>query len=159
MKKCSKCGEEKPLSGFHKDKSKQDGYTYQCKDCRRGNLQRWRKSPEGNAKYNANQRRRYAENPARQRERRYAIVRKKPWLRNAHNAVNKAVRKGALPPAKDVPCELVGPDCHGAHQWHHDDYNKPLEVRCLCASHHKLWHLENTPKTPTEQLAVCGEYP
>lgn len=26
-------------------------------------------------------------------------------------------------------------------QAHHDDYSKPLEVRWLCPSHHKLHHL------------------
>lgn len=33
MKKCSKCGELKPLSEFQKDKSRKDGYCYRCKEC------------------------------------------------------------------------------------------------------------------------------
>jgi hypothetical protein len=33
LKKCSKCGEEKSLSEFSKDKSKPDGYYSSCKDC------------------------------------------------------------------------------------------------------------------------------
>lgn len=33
-KVCCKCGEEKPVSEFHKDKNSSDGYTYQCKACR-----------------------------------------------------------------------------------------------------------------------------
>ncbi len=34
-KKCSKCGEVKPLTSeyFHKDKSKKDGFVYHCKEC------------------------------------------------------------------------------------------------------------------------------
>lgn len=36
MKKCSKCGEEKDLKNFHKDKYNTDGFTYSCKDCRNG---------------------------------------------------------------------------------------------------------------------------
>lgn len=31
---CTKCGEEKPLENFHKDKVSKDGYRSQCKTCR-----------------------------------------------------------------------------------------------------------------------------
>jgi exonuclease VII large subunit len=34
MKKCSKCGIEKPTTGFSKDKSKKDGFNSTCKSCR-----------------------------------------------------------------------------------------------------------------------------
>lgn len=55
----------------------------------------------------------------------------------AHNKVNNAVRDGKL---KKEPCELCGKvDSHA----HHDDYSKPLEVRWLCAAHHRQWHVEN----------------
>lgn len=33
MKKCSKCGEERPLSMFSKDKQKKDGLSSHCKTC------------------------------------------------------------------------------------------------------------------------------
>ena len=33
MKKCPKCGIEKPLTEFHKDKSKKDGLKCHCKQC------------------------------------------------------------------------------------------------------------------------------
>ena len=33
MKKCSKCGETKPLDEFHKDKNMPDGLKYACKSC------------------------------------------------------------------------------------------------------------------------------
>jgi len=36
MKECSKCGEEKQLSEYHKDRSKPDGHRPNCKDCRQG---------------------------------------------------------------------------------------------------------------------------
>ncbi len=35
MKKCTKCGIEKPLDSFHKDKHSKDGYTYGCRACNR----------------------------------------------------------------------------------------------------------------------------
>lgn len=34
LKRCSKCGEEKPLSAFGKDKHKKDGHRGSCKSCR-----------------------------------------------------------------------------------------------------------------------------
>ena len=34
MKKCNKCGEVKPLDGFHKNKPSKDGYNNKCKECR-----------------------------------------------------------------------------------------------------------------------------
>lgn len=33
MKLCNKCNQQKPLSDFHKDKSKKDGYYSSCKLC------------------------------------------------------------------------------------------------------------------------------
>lgn len=40
MKKCSKCGETKPLSDFEKDKSRKSGYRSECKLCRKNNPKR-----------------------------------------------------------------------------------------------------------------------
>lgn len=37
MKTCIKCKEEKPLSEFHKDTTRDDGYSNQCKICRKEN--------------------------------------------------------------------------------------------------------------------------
>ena len=34
-KTCSKCGEDKPLTDFHKNKVAKDGLTYHCKECMR----------------------------------------------------------------------------------------------------------------------------
>ena len=48
----------------------------------------------------------------------------------AQNAVHNALKRGML--VKDV-CEVCGDlNVHA----HHDDYNKPLEVRWLCPLHH-----------------------
>lgn len=37
-------------------------------------------------------------------------------------------------------CEVCGAPMA---QGHHDDYNKPYEVRWLCSTHHAQWHKEN----------------
>lgn len=63
----------------------------------------------------------------------------------AHNLVDTAVSQGVLVPA---PCEVCGKtgmmrDGRRIVQAHHDDYNKPLDVRWLCQKHHHEWHKKN----------------
>ena len=54
----------------------------------------------------------------------------------AHKLVYASVRAGRIP--RPYRCEGCGLDkrLHG----HHDDYTKPLEVRWLCGSCHRLAH-------------------
>jgi hypothetical protein len=53
MKKCPKCGVEKPLSEFHKDKYNKDGITRNCGKCATSQSKEWyRKNPH--VKRNAN---------------------------------------------------------------------------------------------------------
>lgn len=40
------------------------------------------------------------------------------------------------------PCEVCGAKKTNAH---HDDYDKPREVRWLCTTHHREWHAINGP--------------
>jgi len=64
---------------------------------------------------------------------------------NAQNKLEKAVlRKRIIP----KPCEVCGEngkmkDGRSKIHAHHDDYNKPLEVRWLCQKHHHEWHKNN----------------
>jgi len=56
--------------------------------------------------------------------------------KKAHKKVENAIKFGTL---KRQPCEECGnEDSHA----HHDDYDKPLDVRWLCAQHHKEVHLD-----------------
>ena len=57
----------------------------------------------------------------------------------AHSKVRNAIMLGTLVPQ---PCEVCGEKLAEAH---HDDYNKPLEVRWLCKKHHSEWHILNKP--------------
>lgn len=52
------------------------------------------------------------------------------------SAVYHAIKAGKL---VRQPCEECGAEKAEAH---HDDYAKPLEVRWLCRSHHRQWHVE-----------------
>lgn len=55
--------------------------------------------------------------------------------RNARNSINSAVRRGAL---ERQSCEVCGEYA----QAHHDDYDKPLDVRWLCSMHHAEHHMQ-----------------
>jgi hypothetical protein len=58
MKKCTKCGEQKPLSEFHKNKNSKDGFTRMCGSCSTTQSREWyRKNPH--VKRNANLLREY----------------------------------------------------------------------------------------------------
>lgn len=67
-------------------------------------------------------------------QRRYV---KDPALRVRHEArwkVRRAIASGAI---VRQPCEVCGNE---QSQAHHDDYSKPLDVRWLCAAHHREHH-------------------
>jgi hypothetical protein len=148
-KACSKCGVVKEFSEFSKDKHKASGITSQCKACRKEGRKRWLETPEGREKWNSMQRERYAKNKEAGRARRYAIAAKKPWLGRFHGAVHYAVSVGKIPPAASMAC-VVGEGCRGNIHYHHDSYirGNELNVRPMCARHHKLWHLNNDVITP-----------
>lgn len=84
-----------------------------------------------------------------------------PWV---HNVTDVAIRTGVL---VQQPCEVCGKtgtmaDGRNVVQAHHDDYNKPLEVRWLCQQHHHEWHTRNKPRRRTEAAGVdvvAGGFP
>jgi len=55
----------------------------------------------------------------------------------AHAAVAKAKREGVLVQGS---CEFADETCYGRIEAHHDDYDKPLDVRWLCVRHHGFVH-------------------
>lgn len=59
---------------------------------------------------------------------------------HAHKAIRNRLSRGKL---EKQPCEVCGSEPAEAH---HDDYNKPLEIRWLCKKCHTKWHSENKPK-------------
>ncbi|WP_084864024.1 hypothetical protein [Salibaculum halophilum] len=68
------------------------------------------------------------------------LTRQQKWRKKhpkrylAHLAVENAIRLGVI---ERKPCEVCGETRTDAH---HDDYEKPYEVRFLCRRHHKLHH-------------------
>jgi len=135
MKKCTKCNEEKPFSEFQKRKASKDGMTAACKKC----LSEYDKSRAMLA-HRVKAREEYRKTDAFKKSR-YKTTKKyrakNPNKTKAHRKVQYEVSIGSL---SSKPCEICGTPKTVAH---HDDYSKPLDIRWLCAKHHKQWHAEN----------------
>ena len=150
-KKCSRCGEVKDASLFQVRRASNDGLTAACKSClseydkTRANLKHrvdaraaYQKTDAGvTAVYRA--KKKYAESHRTDAAKRLIEYRKNnPAKARAHDLVSYAKKIGHLSPE---PCQICG-STKNIHA-HHDDYAKPLNVRWLCASHHKQWHRDN----------------
>lgn len=150
-KKCTTCGETKPLAGFTTRAASPDGRYNQCLTCRRELTRRWRASNKDRVReyeaayYAANkdrinaQSRAWMASPLGRASRRIFKKRwdaENPKKRRAHALVTSARNKGHLIPQ---PCERCGATKTVAH---HDDYAKPYDVRWLCQSRHRQLHAE-----------------
>jgi hypothetical protein len=134
MKKCFKCNEDKELFDFYKHPKMPDGHLNKCKVCTKKDAYDLRHNSNSREKILAYDRAR----GSRQDNAYLKEYREKyPNKYKAHKLVNNAIRAKKL---FSEPCEVCNAlDTHG----HHDDYLKPLNVRWLCAEHHRQWHVEN----------------
>ena len=140
MKTCSKCGEEKDLSAFSKNKVTKDGLQYYCKQCTNDQIRAYRATPAGAAKEKERQQKRHA------RDRENILARYKhhkslhPERTKANSAVKTALRRGELTPASACECN----DCRAtaAQDLHHHSYQPEhwLDVVPLCRSCHRIRH-------------------
>ena len=131
-KSCFKCGEVKPLTNFYKHGGMKDGRLNKCKECNKVDVVKNRiKRIAYYREYDRNRGNRQSKEYLREYRDRY------PSKYKAHCLVSNSIRSGNL---FSQPCEICG---HAETHAHHDDYMKPLNVRWLCAAHHKEWHKEN----------------
>lgn len=132
MKVCVDCNIEKPLDSYYKHKEMADGHLRKCKECVKGRVGKYR---ERNIDSIRAYDRARGNRQTKEYHDRYRIEQKIKY--QAHYLVSNAIRDKRL---FRKPCEICGEKyVHG----HHDDYNKPLEVRWLCPVHHRQWHIKN----------------
>ena len=122
--------------GVARTRASSDGLTAKCPDCLK---QRDRSRPnakERNKRFKNAEKERLKD--PKKREERNAI--KAKWIeknhikRAAHIITGNAIRDGKL---MKRPCEI----CNNIKaEAHHDDYEKPLEIRWLCKKHHVEHH-------------------
>jgi len=147
-KKCTKCGETKPVESFHKrSDGKGGGRRSHCAVC----INAWHKQ------YQINNRDKIRKRQAEYGKSEIGMAKKKlyrqsekgrvlralsckrhkennPIKTKARVATHHARRAGRL---IRLACEVCGEPKTEAH---HDDYSKPLEVRWLCRPHHIEHH-------------------
>lgn len=154
MKLCRECNVEKPLSDFYAHAKMKDGHLNKCKICVKSRIEKYiQANPEKKKEWSRN----YANSESgKERARKYkqtdkakeAIKQSKQRYRKSYPA---RIRARSLVRHEVLNGRLIRPDlcseCNktGRVEGHHDDYTKPLIVRWLCDSCHKLWHRKNKP--------------
>lgn len=134
MKVCFKCNVQKPLSDFYKHPAMADGHLGKCKICAKKDSYVHRHESPSREKILAYDRARGGRQTLKDLQDYRA---KYPKKYKAHCAVNYAIKSKKL---FKEPCEICGKEKVDAH---HDDYDKPLNVRWLCSEHHHQWHANN----------------
>lgn len=160
MKICTKCKQERPLTDYYKSAKNKDGLHSWCREClrvfrvykprakkhyTREQMATW---PSRKKKY-AKKKRQYVSSPQkvqryRQRRREYdsEYKRKYPERKKAKAKVQQAIETGLIFPVGTQTCKTCNAQ---AREYHHPDYNKPLEVIPMCLPCHRKWHRENRP--------------
>lgn len=130
MKKCFKCGEEKPLSEFYTHKQMSDGHLGKCKECTKIDVAKRYYDPESRQRIKEYERKRFRDP---KRKEKIAEYQRKRRSKNKKDWARQVTRRKLKP----QPCEICG-----AHKTeaHHEDYSKPLSVRWLCFRHHREAH-------------------
>lgn len=134
-KHCNTCDTTKPVGDFHGRAASNDGLAAKCKLCQRAYDRARLYAPHRVAAREAYQQTDAFKASAQAAAKRWKDVH--PRRRAAHAAVAYAIRTGKL---VRQACEVCG-YTHKV-EAHHDDYDKPLDVRWLCIPHHKKRHMD-----------------
>lgn len=146
-KRCSMCGETKPLDEFHRSRGQKDGRHSRCKPCNKQAVAEWAQANPGRVREKSRLKRerdpKAAKEWSRRSEARY------PEKHRARRTLHEAVKRGRV--VKPDSCEDCGQQfekrlLHG----HHEDYSKPLDVNWLCYRCHGKRH------RPKKQAALKG---
>lgn len=134
MAKCKSCGSTDTEVEFYKrspEGERRHGPYNLCKECmKRNNVAYMRTRPSrGMSVKKSREVMRLAAKSYRERY---------PQKARATAVLRYAVRSGKV---KRLPCDVCGAS---ESEGHHDDYNKPLDVRWLCRKHHMELHRTRT---------------
>ena len=140
-KRCTKCGQVKPVSEFAPDSHRPAKPMTQCRECVKAYKRAWRERNREQERERNRVRasRYYQEHKAARRA--YEARPEQQFRRMIRRAARVAVALGIIP-RKDR-CERCGASAKKAllHR-HHPDYSRPLGVVWLCAQCHGWVHSE-----------------
>jgi len=149
VKICSKCKIEKSLGEFCKHKKSKDGHYNICKECKTIQDKEYRNK---NKKKIAKQKKEYSSrkeikeaktiydkqwsknNPDKILKNKLSDWQRNPTKNKARRLVNRAIKAGVLTKQSCEVCRSLIVEAH------HENYDKPLEVRWLCKDHHLEAH-------------------
>lgn len=142
MKKCSKCGEVKPLDAFAKNASKKDGKSYLCRECTNEAMRLWREANPEKARENARRCREAHPEKVREHNQRW-------YAANAEKAKEASRRRHAANPerVRESSRRRYAADPEKARrasrQWQKDNPEKKREMgrRWCAANREKLREL------------------
>lgn len=136
-KRCRRCQEVLLLSMFNKRATYSDGLDIYCRKCANAYTREAKaKKPYLYEHYSPTRQPGYYAEFSRK----YAT--KYPLRLKAAGKLGWAIRTGTLARIDTCVCSGCGAK---AQEYHHMDYNKPLDVVPMCKSCHRQWHLENKP--------------
>lgn len=168
-KTCSKCRETKPLSEYHKDKRNADGLYGHCKSCHYAMTQTYAHTEKGKESIRQSAKANYEERGGREKSRirnaKPSSIEKRAEYRQteagkeaqgrkdakrrqeqiqklrAKDAVNNAIKRGALPLVNTLKCARCD---NQAEEFHHESYAMEdfLRVTPLCKSCHAKTYTE-----------------
>jgi hypothetical protein len=159
-KTCTKCGCKKPMGGFHRNRTRRDGFTEVCKECAKQASRQWYQNNKERAletgkkwarnnreKSNTIKRAWMNRNPDRIKvyNKRWKARSPKNLLREKINeALRTAIRHGTLPPIKKRYCIVCGVRADDYH--HHLGYDEKhwLDVVPVCRPCHQKIHKSHT---------------
>jgi len=151
MKRCNKCGEEKPLSEYHSQRASKDGHKPSCKTCVKAyNAARYQKNKEhmrrvcrewkmrNNDKIRGYNRASYEKDPERFRAYSKKSREKDPQKVAARGALHNAIRRGDI--VRSETCEWCDKKCATAgHHWSYLEEHW-LDVEWICPKCHTIVH-------------------
>lgn len=116
-------------------REKRKGYNKKYRDTHKEQVATYKK------KYREEHKREHREENLRSyyRHRDRIMEERREKYNHASRRTSYAIKMGKI---KRQPCENCGAEPAEAH---HDDYNKPYEVRWLCKKCHVNWHKNNKP--------------
>lgn len=135
MKVCGKCKLRKDLSDFNKESRRPDGLQNKCRECQRA----LRKSY-------------YERHGDREREEMKEYKAARPWLRCAHEAKRRAVKKKSNSLGFDTELKKIYKDCPIGYQV---DHIVPLQGRNVTGLH-VPWNLQYL--TPSENASKGNRF-